>query len=66
MVVFVKYAAESILSSDGDVIQSVWVGDRLGELVTWGCGMQGAVCSVVVVERFEFAQSVQEGGSGSR
>ena len=45
-----KYAAESILSSDGDVIQSVWVDDRLGELATWDCSTQGAVCSVVVVE----------------
>jgi hypothetical protein len=59
-VVFVEDAAESILSSDGDVIQSVWFGDRLGELATWSCGMQGAVCSVVVVERCAFAQGVQK------
>ena len=28
----------------------------------WSCAVQGAVCSVVVVERFEFAQGVPKVG----
>jgi hypothetical protein len=30
----------------------------------WSCALQGAVCPVVVVERFEFAQGVEEVGPG--
>ena len=62
MVVFVEDAAESISSLDGEVIQSVRFDDRRGEWATWSCALQGAVCPVVVIERFEFAQDVQQVG----
>ena len=62
MVVFVKDAVESISSSDGELVQLLCFGDWLGEWAKGSCGMQGAVGSVVVVERFEFAQGVQQVG----
>jgi hypothetical protein len=62
MVVFVKDAAESISPSDGELVQFLCFGDRLGEWAKGSCGVQGAVGSVVVVERFEFAQGVQQVG----
>ena len=58
--VLVEDAGESISSSDGEVIQSVRFDDRRGEWATWGCALQGVVCPVVVIERFEFAQDVQQ------
>lgn len=60
--VFVEDAAEPISSSDGEVIQPVWFSERLGEWVLWSCSVQGAVCSMVVVERFEFPQGAHEVG----
>jgi hypothetical protein len=60
MVVFVKDAAESISSSDGELVQLLCFGDRWGEWAKGSCGVQGAVGSVVVVERFEFAQGMQQ------
>jgi hypothetical protein len=62
MVVFVKDAAESISLSDGELVEFLCFGDRWGEWAKGSCGMQGAVGSVVVVTRFEFAQGVQQGG----
>src|SRR5947209_7619821 len=57
MVVFVKDAAESISPSDSELVQLLCFGDRWGEWAKGSCGMQGAVGSVVVVERFEFTQA---------
>jgi hypothetical protein len=48
MVVFVKDAAESISSSDGELVELLCF-DRLGEWAKGSCGMQVAVGSVVVV-----------------
>jgi hypothetical protein len=42
MVVLVEYATESISSSDGELVQSVWFGDRWGEWALWRCAVQGA------------------------
>jgi hypothetical protein len=58
-VVLVQDAAESISPSDGELVQCLCFGDRLGEWAKGSCGMRGAVGPVVVVERFEFAQDVQ-------
>ena len=60
--VFVKDAAESISPSDGELVQFLCFGDRSGEWAKGSCGVQGAVGPVVVVERFEFAQGVQQVG----
>lgn len=60
--VLVEDAAESISSSDGEVIQSAGFGDRWREPATWGCALQGAVGPVIVVEPFEFTQGVDEVG----
>ena len=63
--VLVEDAAKSITSSDGELIQPVCFGDRWGEWATGSRAVQGAVCAVVVVEGFEFAQGVQQVGPGS-
>jgi hypothetical protein len=39
MVVLVKDAAESISSSNGELVQSVRFGDRWGEWAKGSCGM---------------------------
>lgn len=43
MVVLVKDAAESISPSDGELVELLCFGDRLGEWAKGRCGMQGAV-----------------------
>ena len=60
--VLVEDAAESISSSDGEVIPAAWFADWLGKWAKGSCSVQGAVCPVVVVERFEFPQGSQEVG----
>jgi hypothetical protein len=68
MVVLVEDAAESIFSSDVELVQSIRFDDRWAEWAEWAewakwsCGPQCAVCPMIVIERLEFAQDVQEVG----
>jgi hypothetical protein len=62
MVVLVEDAAESIFSSDVELVQSIRFDDRWGEWAKWSCGLQGAVCPMIVIGRLEFVQDVQEVG----
>lgn len=58
MVVLVEDAVESILSSDGELVQFPRFDDRLGEWTTGSGALQSAMGSMIVVEGFEFAQGV--------
>jgi hypothetical protein len=39
VVVLVEDADESIMSSDAEVIECVWVGDGFGSWALWCCGV---------------------------
>jgi hypothetical protein len=58
--VLVEDTAESIASSDVEVGESVWFGDRLGERAQGCRRSERPVGSVLVVEGFVLAQRVQE------
>lgn len=49
ILVFVEYAAESVLPTDVELVESVWFGKRFGGRPE-GSGAQGAVVPVLVVE----------------
>src|SRR3954452_8299424 len=62
MLVFVEDAAESVTSSDVEVVKSVRFGDRLGER-TQGCrGAERAMGPVLVIEGLVHAKRVQKMG----
>ncbi|MFC5003323.1 transposase [Dactylosporangium cerinum] len=64
MSIFVEDAAESIVSSDVEVGESVRFGDRLGERA-YGCrGVERSVGSVLVVEGLVLAERVEKMGPG--
>jgi hypothetical protein len=65
VLIFVEDAAESIASSDVEVVESVRFGDSLGERAQGCRGVEravGAVGAVLVVEGFVLAECVPEVG----
>jgi hypothetical protein len=56
--VLVEDAAESIASSDVEVVELVRCGDRLGEWAQGCCGVEGAVGPVLVVEGLVLVERV--------
>jgi len=66
MLVFVEDAAESVVSSDVDSVESVGLDDRLGERAQGCRGAERAVGPVLVVEGFVFAQRMEKMGLVSR
>jgi hypothetical protein len=60
MLVFVKGAAESILSMDVQVQDLPWLGDRFGQWAQRSGLIQGPVRPMPVVERLELAQRVEQ------
>jgi hypothetical protein len=58
----VEDAAESVVSSDVDSVESVGLDDRLGERAQGCRGAERAVGPVLVVEGFVFAQRMEKMG----
>jgi hypothetical protein len=60
VLVFVEDAAQSVASSDVEVVESARFGDRLGERASGCRGVERPVGLVLVVERFVLTECVQE------
>jgi hypothetical protein len=55
-------AAESITPVDVEAVESVRLGDRFGDLQQGRRAVQGAVGPMLVVERFELGERVEQVG----
>lgn len=59
MLVFVEDAAESVVSSDVESVDSIGLDDPLGEWAQGCCGAERAVGPVLIVEGFVLAQRME-------
>lgn len=62
MLVFVEDAAESVVSSDVESVDSIGLDDPLGEWAQGCCGAERAVGPVLIVEGFVLAQRMEKMG----
>ena len=62
MCVLVEEAAESVVSTDVKAVEAVRVGDWVGEWLQGSCAVQGAVRSMLVVDRLELVERVEQVG----